>query len=437
MTERASIAGRQAAEVLLVREALASGLIEAPVRPAEDSDKRTDADLLHAYARAECDRHAELRRLHHYLPWLTGARPGAWLFGPALIAGMLLSGLTATGLFNILAPPLLGLLAWQLLVFALLLWPWPIRPPGQPGPLRRMLLWVGKRWSQSGADERAALIPARFAMAFTGLAPKRVGGMLAATLHGAAAAFALGAIAGLYWDGLGVAYQAYWESTFLGAATVSAIVGVLLAPSSWLTGIGLPDASGVAAMQFDPVPAAPWIHLWATTLAWAVVVPRLLLAGAALYQARRHERVALDFDDPVLQRIVGTLRGVGISILVQPLGYRPDSRALDRLRGRLADDYRGAVSVEVAEPLPWGRDDLPAPPNGTDRLLLLLNPAQTPEEEVHGPLLDAAQRHCPLTVALDGAAYRTSKERRQSRMASWGRMLEARDVGCIALEVEE
>ena len=64
-------------------------------------------------------------------------------------------------------------------------------------------------------------------------------------LHLAAAATALGVIAGLHTRGLAFEYRASWESTFLGAEQVDALLSVTLAPGSWLTGIPVPDVAAI------------------------------------------------------------------------------------------------------------------------------------------------------------------------------------------------
>ena len=57
----------------------------------------------------------------------------------------------------------------------------------------------------------------------------------------------------------------------------------------------------------------------------------------------------------------------------------------------------------------------------------MVSAAQTPEEEVHGPLLDAfVARHRTLLVDLD--AYAASAERRESRRAAWARLAAAHGV---------
>ena len=48
-------------------------------------------------------------------------------------------------------------------------------------------------------------------------------------------------------DSLGLEYRAGWESTFLDAARVRALLGFALAPAAWLTGIALPDVARLEA----------------------------------------------------------------------------------------------------------------------------------------------------------------------------------------------
>ncbi|MDZ7826271.1 MAG: hypothetical protein U5R48_09965 [Gammaproteobacteria bacterium] len=86
------------------------------------------------------------------------------------------------------------------------------------------------------------------------------------------------------------------------------------------------------------------------------------------------------------------------------------------------------------EPLPWSVDPEHLVAHGADHLVLLVNPAQTPEDDVHGPLLDALERQGPVTVALDVAAYDTSEDRRRSRIDTWRRMLDAHGSRHLVLE---
>ena len=426
----------QAAELLLVREAVAAEVLALPdIRhrlPAE-ADTRI---MLALQARAALEQDSALSKLAGQLPWLTGSRPGIWLLLPALLAGALFSGLTTGGRFNILAPPLLGLLLWQLLIYGFLLWP-RRRDGARPfGNGTRALLWCGRRIVGMGTGKRLAAVPGRVLLAFSDAAPERLLGRLAATMHAAAAAFALGAILGLYWDGLGLAYHAYWESTFLGPDTVSTLINIVLTPASLITGIPLPDAVEVAAMASTAVPAAPWIHLWASTLALVAVLPRLLLTALSLRQVRRSESVELDVSHPVFRRILANVAGTRLTVRIQPLGYRPDPATLERLRERLNEHFHGQVHADVSEAVAADADLLPPVAEELTRLVLLMNPAQTPELEIHGPLFAAAAEQAPLCVVLDAGAYRTSAERRKSRIAAWQRLLDAQGIEYLELSSE-
>src|SRR5690606_4083180 len=96
---------------------------------------------------------------------------------------------------------------------------------------------------------------------------------LSRLLHLAAISFALGALAGLYLRGLAFEYRAGWESTFLDASSLHALLHLVLGPAAGLTGIVLPDEARIEAMRFPASTgeqAGPWIHLHAVTVALVV-----------------------------------------------------------------------------------------------------------------------------------------------------------------------
>lgn len=210
--------------------------------------------------------------------WL--ARRGwhpAWVVLAAVlgaVAGLLADQLGPPQRVNLLAPAVWAVVAWNLLVYAALV---------LPVPTLGLRTWLA-RWGQGG-DSTAGTLWWRHA------APL-MGARTALVLHTAAATLALGLVAGLYLRGLVLDYRAGWQSTFLDAAAVQQLLGVLLAPASWFTHITLPD---VAPLQVGPgadakASAAPWIHLYAATLALFVVLPRTLLALRAGWRAGRGAR---------------------------------------------------------------------------------------------------------------------------------------------------
>ena len=190
------------------------------------------------------------------------------------VAGLLADQLGPPQRVNLLAPAVWAVVAWNVLVYAALL---------LPLPTLGLRTWLS-RWGRGG-DNTAGTLWWRHA------APL-LGDRTALVLHTAAATLALGLVAGLYLRGLVLDYRAGWQSTFLDAATVQQWLGVLLAPARWLTGITVPD---VAPLRVGPgadaqASAAPWIHLYAATLALFVVLPRTLLALFAGWRAGRGAR---------------------------------------------------------------------------------------------------------------------------------------------------
>ena len=210
-----------------------------------------------------------------------------------LVAGLLVDQLGPPQRVNLLAPAVWAVVGWNALVYLARV---------LPSPWRGLRGWMGQRF-QPG-DEALSSLWASHA------APLTLN-RLALVLHLAAAALAMGLMAGLYLRGLVLDYRAGWQSTFLDAAAVQTALNLLLAPAQWLTGIHVPD---VAPLRLGPgvdaqATAAPWIHLLAATLAWAVVLPRLLLAGlAARHSQRLARRFPLPLDTPYFEALHPLMR---------------------------------------------------------------------------------------------------------------------------------
>lgn len=210
-----------------------------------------------------------------------------------LAAGLAVDQLGPPQRVNLLAPAVWAVVAWNLVVYAALLLPLPTLG------LRR---WLAG-WGQRGADSPS--------VAWLKLAAPLAGARATLVLHLAAAALALGLIAGLYLRGLVLDYRAGWQSTFLDSAQVQTLLGAALAPASALTGTAVPD---VAPLRVGPgapasASAAVWIHLYGATLALAVVVPRLLLWLAAALRARALvRRFPLPLDTPYFEALHPLMR---------------------------------------------------------------------------------------------------------------------------------
>ncbi|MEM8932136.1 MAG: DUF2868 domain-containing protein [Acidobacteriota bacterium] len=349
---------------------------------------------------------------------------------------------------SVLAPPLLGLILWNLVIFAMLVGR---RLRGALGPgltadsSRLGVLW---RWGQTRVRRRLAALadegtPAaslldryleRWFPAVTPLASAR----LARVLHLAAAAAVIGTVVGMYLRGIAVEYEATWESTFLGDATVDTVVGTLLAPASTLLGplgIEVPAASTLRAPATGS--AGPWIHLWATTALLFVVVPRLALAttaGASILHRRR--RIALDIPHAHRQRLLASASTEEQTVEIMAYSYRPVERALQTLREQWLDLVGARARVRVASTIDYGADLDDVAEAIDERAgwrVVLFGLAQTPELEVHGELLShliaSAADGQRVVAVVDESAFRRklgddAAERIDSRRRAWRRVVE-------------
>ncbi|MEO7150946.1 MAG: DUF2868 domain-containing protein [Burkholderiaceae bacterium] len=249
--------------------------------------------------------------------WLAWTAAPAWattvVIGLAALLGLASDALGAARRVDLLAPPLLALMGWNLIVYAVLALSALRRTPDRPGPLRSALLAALQRLGGRLVGGRRTPARMTFVADWMKLGRPLHQARIARALHLAAAAFALGALASLYARGLAFEYSAGWDSTFLDAAGVRRLLAVVLWPASALAGFTLPDVPTLAALRYSAGPgenAARWIHAHAIGVVAVVVLPRLLLATAAGWRAARTARnlpLALDgsYFDALAQRLAG------------------------------------------------------------------------------------------------------------------------------------
>jgi hypothetical protein len=359
----------------------------------------------------------------------------AILLGAAFLFGLVLSILDSRVRIEIVAFPLLGVVLWNLGVYAVLAAGLLRRRGGGTGAaaMARDAAWP-VRW----AWRRAATLIKRSAFYHRPLAAAlrrfsdewwplaqplllRHGERI---LHAGAAVVALGLIAGFYVRGIGLEYRAGWESTFLGPGQVRSILHLMYGPASALTGIALPaDDAAVAALHWrggaGGAPAAPWIHLMAATATLLVVLPRLLLALAAtLGLARAATR--LDPPAALLVYVRGVLGASDAAlpaeaVRVVPYAYQPGPATVDGTRRLLGAAFGTGTRVEFDAQLAYGDEPaLAARLRGptADVRVLLCSLAATPEAENHGAVLALARdtladapAHVRLLVLIDESPY--------------------------------
>ena len=341
-----------------------------------------------------------------------------WAALVAALAGVLADSIGSSQRINLLAPPLWGVLLWNLVVYGLLFAGAVgvlARPngPRSPGPVLR-LVQRGLRWGRelpasvaSSGSEKALQ---SFATQWLRVSAPVNAVRASALLHTASAALAIGLIAGLYLRGLVLDYRATWESTFVSAQSAHAALAFLFTPAQALSGIGLPDVAGFEALRSvhgdtsAGAPAAPWIHGWALTLLLFVVLPRSALAGwSTLRASRLARRVALPLAEPYFQRLTQLQRGDVARVQVLPYANTPTPQAVLGLRALLADAFGERASLQITPTLAFGAEDDAAAqhplPAGSTLAVALFDLAATPEAENQGRFVRLLAARAPVGAA--------------------------------------
>jgi len=386
-----------------------------------------------------------------------GTAPTVLLTG--LIVGLATNVLGPSQRINLLALPLMGILAWNVAIYASAIFVKPILPQRLAGIFLKSALWRRLHgWSLSHAvalERRAVTAKAllRFAASWHRVAGPLLAARVRRTLHLGAMAVATGAVGGMYLRGLGLAYRATWESTWLSTAAVQGFLGVLLGPAALIIGEPVPDIGALRGPGASG-DAAIWIHLYAMTTVLYVIVPRFALA---IYQSWRCEQLSNipidlhdDLHDGYFRHVFTEWRGATRSIEIVPYSFTPEAATLGRVKALFHDYFGARADVRTTEPLeygdtptkiasvpslgPWSRQAMT-----TEQIVavereyvyvVLFNLAQSPEAEVHAAFLDDLKRRIEgaghrLIVLVDVTAYRRSvgdAERLDERLRSWNQV---------------
>jgi hypothetical protein len=371
----------------------------------------------------------------------------------AFAAGVGLSALDGSRRINILAFPFLGLIAWNLVTYAVLAVAWVRSHRGAHTQKAARGHWAVRAFARrvgplvrQTARVHAVLAKAisAYAASWADLGRAFIAQRARRVLHLAAATVALGLIAGLYLRGTVLRYEAGWESTFLGPAQVKTVLGVLFGPVAGWSGVPLPESlDAIESLRWTAAggggEAAPWIHLIALCLACYIVVPRLLLAGAAtlslahLGRARTLPAELRGYAGDVLGRDA-LVRSSGITS-VTPYAYEPTEASLAGLERWLASKTQADVRIDRRTTLRYGEEDMAGPAfdfgayRVADLHIVLMNLAATPEAENHGVVIaaarDSARKARPAAtvwIVVDESPY----AQRLARDASFASRLEER-----------
>ena len=342
---------------------------------------------------------------------------GIWLALPflAFLSGAAIDRIADPHRVDLRSAPFLLIIAWNVLVYlGMLVWALiPGKRRGWAGPNLLKRLSVGKAVVPRKLPAPLSAGLAAFMVDWAALSAPLARARLSRTVHLSAACFALGAIASLYARGLLTQYVVGWESTFLDSRDVHSLLSWLFMPAMsvfhFLQGFSLAE---IEQLRFGRAVSAPsserWVHLYGATLLLLVVLPRLVLAGAAAWRAHRLSRhFPLDLDQPYFRKLADGV-GAGTPALLRVFPY---SYTLDEARDRglwtiAAAALGGQARVQLRPTISYGIDageamreaELDDP--GVTVTAVLFSLAATPEKENHGAILDYLAKRVKRGVAV-------------------------------------
>ena len=408
--------------------------------------------------------HPFIRNLSHIA---AGSAATGWLLvALSVLLGGALSAVDGARRIDILSLPLLGLIAWNLLVYAAVVVGW-IRSKRRKRPRRAILpsllvtsvMRKVRRFTSGSASYSAPLAEAldRFVREWSETSKPLLLARATRLFHLCAAATGGGLIAALYLRSLTVDYSAGWESTFLDPIDVHAIISIVYAPAAALVGIAIPDALHLETIRWHNggggERAAFWIHLLAASVAVYIIAPRLVFAALSTLSIWRR---SFDADLPAdlaeyFTRTFGAGRtSTRRTAAVVPYGYEPADAAPDELRRQLTAALGEGATIQCFPAVRYGDEDAllrdDASIREADVLILLLNLAATPEQENHGAAIDRIQRSATgstrALIVIDEGPYAArmlpqggAVERMQERRRLWEGFVEQRGAAVCFVDL--
>jgi hypothetical protein len=438
-------AGRAAAELVRWRAA------DRGERASAEALIAKRAELLTGKLTERSPRTGRALAAMRWRPWIGVALPAI-----AFVCGLAADHIADPGRVNILAFPLLGVIVWNIAVYVGLVVRTvrsvAMRRRPQPGWVARLLAGARRTLGLNVSGPLSGAM-ANFALDWGERAAPLVAARAARILHLSAAAFALGALAGLFVRGLAFEYRAGWESTFLDAPAVHAILAFFLGPSARLIGEPFPGVEAIAALRWDAgggENAARWMVLYAVSVVAAVIVPRLLLAAfAGLKERRWSTRFPLSLDEAYFRRLLSGWRDTPGRVDVMPYAYTPAEEAQQGLRRLAATLFGDEVGVHWAPSVGFGEEDAwraptERPASAADMVVALFNLATTPETENHGVFLDRLKSHAArgLVVIVDEGPYRSrlgaqagADARIAERRQAWSGLVDTRGLHAVFVDL--
>lgn len=337
----------------------------------------------------------------------------------AMVLGVLTDVIANPHRVDLVSLPLLGIVAWNLAMYLVLIGG---RLLARRGGRQPLLAGLG-RWTDGARalqrrpgnlqSQITALFHLRWYRATQALHVQRC----KRVLHLAAAGWAVGVALSLLTRGLVVEYRVGWESTFLDAGQVHAILSFLRLPALLVFPFQPFTVQEVAALQFTQgagVAGVRWVYMYVALLLVLVVVPRVLLAAVAYTRERMLARkVPVDLGEPYFQRLVSLLSSARVHMgllthrdedraaLLRVLSQEPDGgRTLIR-SGH--DDVLRLIDLSGAQAPAPSAAEAPALAGWAHRWLGLVGRGKA-KPESGDPDLSVAREDCDVVLHVRSAA---------------------------------
>jgi hypothetical protein len=254
----------------------------------------------------------------------------------AAVAAALLDRIDNPQQVNMLSPPLLGVLAWNLCMYLLLVVaafaPEAWQGKGLLAMVQRRLAGLpghGRRTGRLRVD-----VSARFHQQWLQATSRQQLLWFKQLLHLTAAGWALGLAVSIIIGGLVRQYRVGWESTLLDLGQVHAFLSALFAPVVALFPLPAFSTADLQRMAFASnatigvEEARRWVWMYLALLALVVLVPRLLLAAWAAWRRSRLARaVGIDLRDPYYVDVLARVSPARVTLAL----LAPPGRARDLL----------------------------------------------------------------------------------------------------------
>ncbi|WP_396270452.1 hypothetical protein [Ideonella sp.] len=361
----------------------------------------------------------------------------------AFVAGGMADYLETRQQVKFLEFHLLGLIAWNVVVYGLTLagWVWAVLPGQRPATGGPSTLFAKLWFASAVPDSAMRKAPwfkegqAQWATLATPLAAARLG----LALHAAAMAFALGLVLTMYARGLPQQYSsAAVTSTWLDAAQIELLFNVVMSPGAQVFGLALPRLQDLAATSDAGLLlnlARQLFHLNAAALLVWVLLPRLALWSLlALQRWRRQRAFALPLNAPYFTALRAAWRREDIAVAIVPFRYDISPAVLNKLNSLVQQVYGQAAKVVTHAPVLMGEDaqdwKRALGKDGHVAVIVVFNATATAEASLHAALLkrvrDAVPRETPVLALVDIAAFPEGQEARlESRRQQWRQVLDA------------